>query len=338
MRLARGFWLLGLIPLVAIACAASNEASKGTPMVDKTPDLDRQPPRPAPSPDATVPPLTDAEKHVIVDKGTERPFTGKYWNHFERGVYVCRRCGVPLYLSDAKFESRCGWPSFDDEIPGAVRRRPDPDGRRTEIVCAACDAHLGHVFLGEKFTEADTRHCVNSVSLVFIPEADWPLRRAVFAGGCFWGVEHHFQQVDGVLAVTSGYTGGTVANPTYEQVCTGSTGHAEAVEILFDPKRVSYERLARLFFEVHDPTQVDRQGPDVGTQYRSAVFYLDPEQKRVAEDLIARLRAAGYDVATQVVPASTFWPAEPYHQDYLRKHPGRPVCHTRTPRFDIPAK
>ncbi|MCX5670012.1 MAG: bifunctional methionine sulfoxide reductase B/A protein, partial [Planctomycetota bacterium] len=230
-----------------------------------------------------MPPLSEAEKHVILDKGTEAPFTGKYWNHFERGLYICRQCGARLYLSESKFSSQCGWPSFDDEIPGAVQRRPDADGRRTAILCAAGGGHLGHVFTGEKLTEKDVRHCVNSASLVFIPESKWPLQRAIFAGGCFWGVEHAFRQVGGVLAVTSGYTGGKVQTPSYEQVSTGTTGHAEAVEIVFDPARVSYEQLARLFFEIHDPTQVNRQGPDVGSQYRSAVFYVGEDQKRVAE-------------------------------------------------------
>ncbi len=280
-----------------------------------------------------MPPLNDQEKRIILGKGTERPFTGRYWDSFEKGVYVCRQCGAVLYASDSKFPSDCGWPSFDQEIPGAVKRQPDPDGVRTEILCAACGGHLGHVFLGENLTPKDTRHCVNSASLVFVLQSQRPTERAIFAGGCFWGVEHYFKQAPGVLAVTSGYTGGTVDKPTYEQVCTGKTGHAEAVEVLFDPRKTSYEDLARLFFEIHDPTQRNRQGPDVGTQYRSAVFYLDDEQKRTAEKLIALLRQRGYDVATQVAPASTFWPAEEYHQDYLTKHPDRPDCHIRVPRF-----
>jgi peptide methionine sulfoxide reductase msrA/msrB len=297
-----------------------------------TRDAQEEPNMPAKA--RNMPPLNDAERHVILEKGTERPFTGKYWNTTDPGMYVCRQCGAVLYLSDAKFASECGWPSFDDEVPGAVKRVPDADGRRTEITCAACGGHLGHVFLGEKFTPKDTRHCVNSVSLVFVPESEHPLKRAVFAGGCFWGVEHYFREVPGVLSVKSGYTGGTVEKPTYEQVCTGKTGHAEAVEVVFDPARVSYEDLARLFFEIHNPAEVNRQGPDVGTQYRSAVFYLDDEQKRTVEKLIAILRSKGLSVATQVVPAAKFWPAEEYHQDYLRKHPDRQSCHVRVPRFE----
>ena len=281
-------------------------------------------------------PLSDEEKRILIDKGTEPPFSGTYWDQFERGLYVCRQCGTPLYLSMSKFRSSCGWPSFDDEIPGAVRRQPDADGRRTEILCAACSGHLGHVFTGEGLTEKNIRHCVNSVSLEFIPESRWPLARAVFAGGCFWGVEHYFRQEPGVLGVAAGYTGGRVEKPTYEQVSTGTTGHAEAVEVIFDPRRTTYETLARLFFEIHDPTQRNRQGPDVGSQYRSAVFYLDEAQKGTADRLIAQLQARGYDVATDVAPASAFWPAEPYHQDYLCRHPGRPDCHIRTPRFGPP--
>ena len=304
--------------------SATSEKGSGEEKSIMSQSKDQQPP---------MPPLTEAEKQIILGKGTERPFTGRYWNTFDKGVYVCRQCGALLYSSDSKFHSDCGWPSFDDEIPGTVKRQPDADGVRTEILCAHCGAHLGHVFGGENLTPKDTRHCVNSASLVFMPASQYPLGRAVFAGGCFWGVEHYFRQAPGVLAVRSGYTGGTVDMPTYEQVCTGKTGHAEAVEVIFDPKRTSYEALARLFFEIHDPTTVDRQGPDVGAQYRSAIFYVNEDQKRTAEKLIGLLRQRGYKVATQVVPASTFWPAEEYHQDYLAKHPDRVDCHVRVERF-----
>jgi peptide methionine sulfoxide reductase msrA/msrB len=281
----------------------------------------------------TMPPLSDAEKRIILEKGTERAFTGKYWDHFEGGVYECRQCGAALYSSTGKFRSDCGWPSFDDEIPLAVTRRVDADALRTEIVCARCGGHLGHVFLGEELTPKDTRHCVNSASIVFVPQADIGLEKAIFAGGCFWGVEHQFRQVKGVRTVVSGFTGGATENPTYEQVSSGRPGHAEAVQIVFDPKQVTYESLARMFFEIHDPTELDRQGPDVGSQYRSAVFYTSDEQKRIAEKLIGLLRAKGCDAVTEVAPAGAFSPAEEYHQEYFAKHPGRNTCHARVSRF-----
>jgi len=283
-----------------------------------------------------MPPMTDEEKHIILEKGTERPFSGKYWNHFESGVYVCQQCGSELYVSKSKFRSECGWPSFDDEITGVVKRQPDSDGYRTEIICSACGAHLGHVFEGEGLTPSNIRHCVNSASLVFRPAENAAMEQAIFAGGCFWGVEHYFKQFDGVISVTSGYTGGQVANPIYEQICTGQTGHAEAVRVVFDPKRASYDRLASLFFEIHDPTELNRQGPDVGTQYRSAVFFLNEQQKNTAERLIAELRTKGYKVVTQVQAASEFYPAEAYHQDYIAKHPERPICTVHVRRFEVP--
>ena len=279
--------------------------------------------------------LTPEEKRVIIDKGTERPFSGQFYLTKEKGSYLCRQCGAELFRSDTKFESGTGWPSFDDAIPGAVRQVPDADGRRIEIVCANCGGHLGHVFFNEGLTKKNARYCVNSVSLSFDP-ADKPiatLQKAVFAGGCFWGVEYRFQKVKGVLSTRVGYTGGKTANPTYKEVCTGRTGHAEAMEVTFDPSVVTYETLAKLFFEIHDPTQSDRQGPDVGTQYRSAVFYSDDQQKQVAESLIAQLKGKGYNVVTEVSKAGVFWPAEDYHQEYYEKTGHQPYCHVYQKRF-----
>lgn len=158
-------------------------------------------------------------------------------------------------------------------------------------------------------------------------------QRALFASGCFWGTEYHFQRAPGVLSTRVGYTGGHTPHPTYREVCSGKTGHAEAVEVLFDPDVISYEELAKLFFETHDPTQVNRQGPDVGTQYRSAIFYLDDAQKATAERLIAELEAKGYRVATEVTKATTFWPAEDYHQKYYDRTGHSPYCHVYTKRF-----
>jgi len=292
--------------------------------------------------------LTKEEARVIEYKGTERAFTGEYTDNKSAGTYICRKCNAPLYLSRDKFESHCGWPSFDDEIDGAVIRVPDADGRRTEIICANCKGHLGHVFLNEGFTSKNTRHCVNSISMVFIPEGDpLPMKiesydkntsrkgteTAYFASGCFWGTEYYLQQIPGVISTTVGYTGGTVKNPSYKEVCTGRTGHAETVKVVFDPAKVSYRELAKMYFETHDPTQVNRQGPDIGTQYRSEIFYLNENQHKVAEELVGILEGKGLDVATRITPASEFYDAENYHQDYY-KHNGRtPYCHIYTRRF-----
>ena len=278
--------------------------------------------------------LTRKEERVIVRRGTERPFSGKYNKHFEKGTYACRRCNAPLYRSQDKFRSHCGWPAFDDEIKGAVQPRADPDGKRTEIICAKCGGHLGHVFEGEGLTTKNVRHCVNSISLSFLPaKPEDATERAIFASGCFWGTQFFLQRAIGVMSTTVGYIGGHTENPTYKKVCRGRTGHAEAVEVVYDPKKTSFEVLAKLFFETHDPTQVNRQGPDVGEQYRSAIFYLDRKQKRVAEKLVKILESKGYRVATQIVPAGEFWPAEGYHQNYYHRRGGRPYCHGYVKRF-----
>jgi len=286
--------------------------------------------------------LTPEETRVIVDKGTERPFSGKYYNFNEDGTYTCRRCGAELYRSKDKFDAGCGWPSFDDAVPGAVKRTLDADGHRIEITCARCGAHLGHVFEGEGFTPKNTRYCVNSISLGFEPAAANPTaatmpttstQTAYFAGGCFWGTEYLLSQFKGVVSARVGYMGGHTDSPTYEQVCSGKTGHAETVEVEFDPAKVSYEEVAKYFFEIHDPTQVNRQGPDVGTQYRSEVFYVNDAQKKTAEKLIGILKDKGYDVATTVAPAGTFWAAEKYHQDYYAHNGKEPYCHIYQKRF-----
>lgn len=280
--------------------------------------------------------LTSEEKRVIIDKGTEMPFTGKYYDHKESGTYICKRCDAPLYKSEDKFDSQCGWPSFDDEIIGAVRHQPDADGQREEILCGNCDAHLGHIFLGEGFTDKNVRHCVNSISLNFIPDdknIDKSIEKAIFAGGCFWGVEYYFQQVDGVISTNVGYTGGNIKNPTYEQVCYGNTGHIEAIEVIFNPHDVSFEKLAKLFFEIHDPTQVNRQGPDIGEQYRSAIFYFDEKQKKTAEKLVNILESKGFGISTTLEHASEFWNAEEYHQDYYKNNGKEPYCHFYQKRF-----
>jgi len=277
--------------------------------------------------------LTPEEERVILKKGTEAPYTGKYDKFFEDGIYVCKQCGAPLYKSSHKFNSGCGWPAFDDEIKGAVKRLVDADGRRIEIVCANCGGHLGHVFEGEGFTPTNTRHCVNSISLEFIPASKF--KKAYFAGGCFWGVEYYFEKVDGVISAVSGYMGGDVENPTYEDVCSKKSGHLEVVEVSYDPKKVSFESLAKLFFEIHDPTQTDGQGPDIGPQYLSAIFYNDEKEKEIAKKLIDTLEKKGYKIATKLIPAKEhkFYKAEEYHQNYYDRRGKKPYCHTYVKRF-----
>ena len=274
-------------------------------------------------------PLNDIEKFVILEKGTERPFTGELLHMTAPGTYVCKQCDAPLYKSDDKFESHCGWPSFDDEIPDAVKRQPDADGRRTEIVCANCGGHLGHVFTGEGYTTKNIRHCVNSISMKFIPLSQNIIETAYFASGCFWGTEYHFMQAKGVQATTVGYMGGEIPYPTYREVCTGRTGHVEATKIEFDPTVTTYEELIKLFFETHDFTQTNGQGPDIGSQYLSVIFYTTEAQQEIAKKYLQILADKGYTVATALRPAEEipFYPAEEYHQEYYDKEGGTPYCH-----------
>lgn len=275
--------------------------------------------------------LTPQEYAVIVNKATERPFTGKYCDSFDDGVYTCKVCDSALFESSDKFKSGCGWPAFDDAIIGAVKSTPDADGMRTEITCKRCGAHLGHIFKGEKLTNKDTRYCVNSLSLNFVPTKNIGI--AVVAGGCFWGVEALMQKQVGVLSCLVGYTGGKTENPTYRQVCEKNTGHYEAVEIVFDKTKISYAEVLKLFFEIHDFTDHGGQGPDRGQQYMSAIFYADDSQKKEAKEIILSLKKRGFDVATQILPLKKFYPAEEYHQRYYEKNGKKPYCHIRKKIF-----
>lgn len=276
--------------------------------------------------------LTPEESRVILEKGTERPFTGVYNKHKADGKYLCKQCNQPLFHSDTKFDSGSGWPSFDDAIEGAVKEVPDKDGHRTEIVCSNCEGHLGHVFRGEGMTDKNTRHCVNSVSLDFEPESN-KLQEAVFGAGCFWGVEYLFQELDGVVKTEVGYMGGRTSNPSYKEVCYENTGHVEVAKVFFDPEKISFKEIAKFFFEIHDPTQHNRQGPDIGEQYRSVIFYANQAQQDVAEDLRMQLTSKGLNIATAIEPAKEFWKAEGYHQDYYKKNGKKPYCHRYEKRF-----
>lgn len=272
-------------------------------------------------------PLTPEEAAVILNKATERPYTGEYVDNKSAGTYLCRQCNAPLYRSQDKFDSHCGWPSFDDEIPGAVKRVTDADGRRTEIICANCGGHLGHVFTGEGFTSKNTRHCVNSISMKFVPENKTKMEKAYFASGCFWGTEYHFMKAKGLISTTVGYMGGHTQAPTYREVCSGTTGHVETTEVVYDPSKTTFEELLKLYYETHDFEQVGGQGPDIGEQYQSVVFYVNDEQKLMVDKYMKLLRDKGYKPATQLRPAPEFWPAENYHQEYYDKKNGTPYCH-----------
>lgn len=295
--------------------------------------------------------LTPEQFEVLRSSGTERPFCGTLLDNKQKGVYTCAGCGLPLFASDAKFHSGTGWPSFFQPIaPGNVAERTDRSHGmvRTEINCARCDGHLGHVF-SDGPEPTGLRFCLNSASLQFTPsdqlasladpladqaggssagaQAIGKTATIVLAGGCFWCTEAAFEQLDGVLDVESGYAGGEKATANYERVCEGDTGHAEVIRITYDPGRISFDQLLDVFFDAHDPTQLNGQGADIGTQYRSAIFYADAEQKAAADAKISKLSQSGAfsrPIVTTLEPLTAFYPAEDYHQDYARRNPGQP--------------
>ena len=293
--------------------------------------------------------LSPLQYKVMIQCGTERPFSGKYNDFYEAGIYSCAACGAVLFDSGTKYDHGTGWPSFTApaEMSSVEFRNDNSLGmKRTEVRCASCGAHLGHIF-DDGPAPSGNHYCINSAALTFAPAAAEkstadsesaagagaaaPAKKnapaltetAAFAAGCFWGVQYKFDQVPGVLGTVVGYTGGHTENPTYPEVCTDRTGHAEAVRVTFDPSVISYEDLVRKFFSFHDPTQLNRQGPDRGTQYRSSIFYNDETQRLIAEKVKAEVGTSGLfrkRVVTEIVPAAEFTPAEEYHQKYYEKN------------------
>jgi len=283
--------------------------------------------------------LTSEQYKVMRQKGTEAPFCNARWNEKKEGKYYCAACGNLLFVSGRKFDSGTGWPSFLAPVKkGAVAIHADNSlgAERNEVVCARCESHLGHVFsisrkeMSDAFCKSKMhiddgpkptgkRYCMNSVSMDF-EEKLAGLQSAIFAAGCFWSVQEKFGKMEGVARATAGYCGGWKKEPSYEEVCNGKTGHAECVLVEYNPKKTSFEALLGSFFSMHNPTTKNRQGLDIGEQYRSAIFWKTAAQKRKAEEKIAEMKKRGVNVVTVVKKAGVFWRAEGYHQNYLQKH------------------
>lgn len=297
--------------------------------------------------------LSREQYEVTQNEATEPPFKNEFWDHKEEGIYVDVVSGEPLFSSMDKYDSGCGWPSFTKPIENKnIATKEDRKlfyQTRIEVRSKNADSHLGHVFTDGPQDKGGLRYCINSASLKFIPakdlkkegyekyaedfnsaKAENETETAIFGGGCFWGVEELIAKLDGVKDVESGYSGGEPSEASYEYVKKGTTGHAEVVKVAFDPKKISYRSLLEYFFKLHDPTTLNQQGNDIGSQYRSVIFYQDDQQKEVAEKVKMSVDKSGKwkkPVVTQIAPLKSYTKAEEYHQDYLQKNPGGYTCH-----------
>jgi peptide methionine sulfoxide reductase msrA/msrB len=342
------FNLLVMLPLFVLnACGQSSNKQKTTTKTIAMENVISKPENPYYSnTDTKKLNVSDAEWKKVLspdlyavarEADTERAFTGTMWNSETKGTYYCATCGYKLFKSNQKFTSSCGWPSFfeQDNKESITFKEDNSFGmKRVEANCGRCNSHLGHLF-DDGPEPTGKRYCMNAISLDFVPDGVIPnksqgnLETIILGGGCYWCVEAVYENLEGVTKVVSGFSGGTVENPSYEEVCTGTTGAAEVVEITYDKTKTNLDEIFKVFFTVHDPTTLNRQGADIGTQYRSAIFYKNDEQKKAAESIINELntnKVYSSKIVTTLEAFKKFYPAEDYHQNYYENNKEQGYC------------